>query len=471
MTTPFVSMPAPQPAADPLARELNGILKFINDGRLQDAAHALNTLQRRAPGDARVPLLAMRMADKAGNLKGAAEMAQRAVQLAPDWHVAHTELALALLKTKQINEAMDAARRAVELAPHDVQVLWLAASVAEQYRDGDEVFTWTQAVLSLVPAGTKAHTRLLLTQGNQHMKRQRDNEARAAFEAVLADQPDAEDENLAQRGLMMLAMRTQDYETAIPLLKTLRARHPDDDALSYAWEEAHGRTPKTQPEQTIKSLFDDYAERFDLHLVRGLKYDSPKRVADIIRELHPDLRFNLLDLCCGTGLLGVYLGPINGYMIGADLSEKMIEQAARHGLYARFHHVNVLDALRETPGDHYEVITCLDALIYVGDLHPVVPNAFRILKNGGHFITTYERAMEDEDADMVLRASDRYAHKESFVVKLHKDSGFEDVRVIDLPQLRIEKGEPLPGFIVVARKGGAAAAEAPEANAPAPAAE
>lgn len=462
MTTPFVSMPAPQPAADPLARELNGILKFINDGRLRDAAHALNALQRRAPGDARVPLLAMRMADKAGNLKGAVEMAQRAVQMAPDWHVAQIELALALLKTKQIKEAMEAARRAVELAPHDVQVLLRACAVAEQGRESEDFFTWSQAALPLVPTGTKAHARLLLMQGNEHMRCQRDNDARAAFDTVLADQPDAEDEDLAQRGLMMVAIRAEDYEAAIPLLEKLRARHPDDDGLNYAWEQAHGRTPATQPAQNVSTLFDNYAER----------HDSPKRVADIIRELHPDMRFNLLDLACGTGLLGVYLGPINGYMIGVDLSEKMIEQAARHGLYARFHHVNVLDALRETPGDIYEVIACLDALVYIGDLHPVVPNALRILKNGGHFITTYERAAEDEDGDMVLREkSNRYAHKESFVVKLHKDSGFEDVRVIDLPQLRSEAGQPLPGFIVVARKGGAVAPKAPEAGAPAPAAE
>ena len=116
------------------------------------------------------------------------------------------------------------------------------------------------------------------------------------------------------------------------------------------------------------------------------------------------------------------------------------------------------ESLLRKCADHYEVIACLDALVSIGDLHPVVPNACRILKAGGHFITTYERMQEDEEGDMVLRQpSNRYAHKESFVVKLHKDSGFEDVRVIDLPQLRIEVGQPLPGFIVVARKGGDAA--------------
>ena len=47
----------------------------------------------------------------------------------------------------------------------------------------------------------------------------------------------------------------------------------------------------------------------------------------------------------------MYLGPVNGHLIGVDLSEKMIQQAARHGVYSRFHRVNMLDALRETPSD------------------------------------------------------------------------------------------------------------------------
>ena len=468
MTTPFVSMPAPQPAADPLARELTGILKFINDGRLQDAAHALNALQRRAPGDARVPLLAMRMADKAGNFKGAVEMAQRATKLAPDWHVAHSELALALLKTEQLKEAMEAARRAVALAPHELRVLLLAISVAEGDVEGEDVFGWIEAALAQAPAGSSLHTRLLLVRGNEHFKRRNYAEARRDFDTLLAANADDE---MAQRALAMLEMSLGRHEAAIPILEKLRALHPDDRTLEAAWEQAHGRTPPTQPSSTIRNLFDDYAGNFDLHLVRVLHYDSPKRVADIIRELHPDMAFNLLDLGCGTGLLGVYLGPIKGHMIGVDLSRKMLEQAARHGLYARFYNVNVLDALRETPSDYYEVITCLDALVYIGDLHPVVPNACRILKAGGHFITTYERMQEDEEGDMVLRASNRYAHKESFVVKLHKDSGFEDVRVIDLPQLRSENNQPLPGFIVVARKSGASAAPAEDAPAPAAAAE
>ncbi len=460
-----------------LTRELTRILRLIADGRWRDAAYALNAVQRRAPMDARVPLVGMRLAQKVGNVQGAVQTAQRAVQLAPGWHVAHIELAQALLAAGQGQKAMDAAREAVRLAGRDAPVLLRAAAIGEQVREQDDVLDWVAQALALLPAGSRVHTRLLLVQGNESLKRRRTGQARAAFDAVLAGAAsEAQDVELAQRGLVQVELGEDNKAAAIALLEPLRAKYPDDGDLAHSWELAHGRTPSTQPPLAMRALFDAYAETFDVHLVRGLHYDAPRRVADILRAIYPDRRFNLLDLACGTGLLGVYLGPIKGHMIGVDLSPKMLEQAARHRLYTRFHQVNVLDALRETPAAHYEVICCLDALIYIGDLHPVVPGASRILKDGGHFITTYERAQEDEEGDMVLRESRRYAHKESFVVALHKANGFGEVRVIDLPQLRSENQKPLPGFIVVARKGPPPAAPitppaAPAASDAAPAAQ
>jgi len=111
----------------------------------------------------------------------------------------------------------------------------------------------------------------------------------------------------------------------------------------------------------------------------------------------------------------------------------------------------VLDALRDTPSDHYEAITCCDVLVYVGDLSEVIPNALRILKPGGHFIFSCEAAAEDEE-DMVLRATGRFAHKASAVQRLCEEAGVGSVEIEQLPQLRTEGGEPLPGFLVTVRK-------------------
>ena len=85
----------------------------------------------------------------------------------------------------------------------------------------------------------------------------------------------------------------------------------------------------------------------------------------------------VLDLGCGTGLLGLMLGKIAGSMIGVDASIKMIEQAEKHGVYDRFHTVNLLDALRETDASQYHVIAALDVFIYVGDLAQAIARCLR----------------------------------------------------------------------------------------------
>ncbi|MFD1892385.1 methyltransferase [Ottowia beijingensis] len=429
---------------DAFTTELARIRSLIGEGKLQDAALSLNQAQRAAPRDARVPLMGMRLATVARNFEAATMAARRALALAPDWPVALIELALSLTRQGKNEEAMQHARKAVAQAPRDIMVIQRAAAVANIAAATDEAIQWARTGLELQPEDLQYH----LILGDCLARKKEYESARPHFEEVTRAQPQ---NILALRGTLTCAMGVKDNAAAEAIADQLLALQPDDANAQYFHAVAHGQTPSTQPRDVVSSLFDDYASRFDMHLVRGLKYKVPERTAQILNELHPDRRFNLLDLGCGTGLLGVYLGPINGFIIGVDLSEKMIEQAARHNVYARFHNVNVLDALRDTPADHYEAITCLDVLVYVGDLTPVIPNAHRILKAGGHFIFTCEAAAEDEP-DLVLRKSQRYAHKASHVERLCREAGFDDVKIEHLPALRMENDEPLPGFLVIAHK-------------------
>ncbi len=115
-----------------------------------------------------------------------------------------------------------------------------------------------------------------------------------------------------------------------------------------------------------------------------------------------------------------------------------------------FHNVDLHDALEATPPSLYDVIAALDVFIYAGDMTEAIPRAFAILRNGGHFFFSCETALDSED-DLVLRASQRYAHKASHVEALCREAGFADVTVESMP-LRYENNQPVQGFLVVARK-------------------
>ncbi|MFT3779253.1 MAG: methyltransferase domain-containing protein [Ottowia sp.] len=430
---------------DPLTQELRRIRQLIGEGQLQPAALALNKVQGQAPKDARVLLLGMRLADAGGNLPAAIQAARRALVLAPDWHVAQIELALLLARQQEGDEAVPLAMQALANAPFDEQVMVGAINTAFFSERHEQTQAWAEEGVRRFPD----HLGMRLFLGSHLVNQARYREAAEHFEFIHQRAPHHLE---ALTGLLTCALHGGDTAQARRHADHLIALAPTDDGARYWHAMAYGQTPSSLPPGMVASLFDEYAARYDVSVVRGLRYQLPERVAHILLELHPDRRLNLLDLGCGTGLVGLHLGRVDGHIVGADLSEKMLAQAARHGIYSKLSRVNILEALRDTPSGHYEAITCADVLPYVGDLSPVIPNALRILKPGGHFIFSCEAAGQNE-ADLVLRAkSNRYAHKASAVERLCREAGFDSVAIEHLPALRLEGGEPLPGFLVTARK-------------------
>ncbi len=433
---------------DAFTLELQRINSLMTMGDLPQAAQALNRAQLQRPGDARIYLLGIQLAEKAGNAAGALQAAERAVKAAPDWPVSLMEAAALLLRQGRFNDALPLARRAMAISPDDLNVVRRAVLVALKSGNAEAATAWLHRLVALAP-----HERAFRDLFAKQLLANRDAaQAKAVYDALVEEQPE---DVMARSGRIQAALALGDLAVAESDAQMLLAQQPDNPDYAYWLALAQGKTPHTQPDSLVKERFDNFADHFDVTLWRQLEYRVPQLVAEFLLKTHPDRRFNVLDLGCGTGLVGVCLGPLNGFIIGVDLSEEMIRKAAQHGIYERFHSVNVLDALRETPADHYEAITCCDVLVYVGDLSEVIPNALRILKPGGHFLFSCEAAEEDE-ADVLLRATGRYAHKASAVQRWCEQAGFESVQIEHLPKLRMEDGVPLPGFLVIARKPAAA---------------
>ena len=275
-------------------------------------------------------------------------------------------------------------------------------------------------------------------------------EAIALYTELLLQEPDntdfLHDRLLAYINTAQTPLAQQDAERLVALA-------PDNETFTYYASLLKGETPATQPASVVTRLFDTSAAQFDQHLVGSLQYTLPQDVAQWILDWYPDKKVDVLDLGCGTGLLGASLGPLKGVIVGVDLSTKMIEKAAQRGVYAQFNQVNVLDALQATPESHYDVITALDVLIYVGDLSTVIPNAHRILTPGGRFVFSCEAAPKKVKTFTLkaTQATQRFVHQQDHVNKLLKAAGFGQIQM-ETRALRLEAGEPVQGFVVTAQK-------------------
>ena len=429
---------------DVLFHPLQKIEQLIAKGELPKAATELNVAVRISPADPRIHLLGARLAEAANNPKAARESALRAVEKAPNWSIGVIELALLMGRQNQLKEALAYAERAVALAPHDLFILSRAIDVAHHAQHLVLALQLLRRAAELAPDNgsfQRLIARDLRLQGDYV-------QALAAYTALVEAHP-TEAEPLLGRVQVALAMNNgalalQDADALVRL-------YPLNEEYRFWQELAQGKTPATQPADMVRALYDGYAANmFDQHVVRTLKYQLPGQVAQLILARYPDRALHVLDLGCGTGLLGLFLGRIQGALIGVDLSEAMVQQAARHQVYDRFHTVNLLDALTATPDALYHVITACDVFIYVGDLGQAIPNAHRVLRPDGHLIFSCESTAEGE-ADLVLRPTMRYAHRQSHIEALCTAAGFDSVSV-QPTVLRMEGNQPVNGYIVVAHK-------------------
>ena len=128
----------------------------------------------------------------------------------------------------------------------------------------------------------------------------------------------------------------------------------------------------------------------------------------------------------------------------------MLEEAAKHKVYSRFHHVNLLEALEATDANEYEVIVAGDVFIYVGALDAAIANSFKVLRPGGWMFFSCEDT-PDDGPDFVVRKSMRYAQSRKYVKRLLEASGFA-APLIETLELRKELDVAITGFLVSVQK-------------------
>jgi len=198
----------------------------------------------------------------------------------------------------------------------------------------------------------------------------------------------------------------------------------------------------------IRTLFDQYADRFDDDLTRTLKYQAPGLVGDLLIRCGAGAHSaDILDLGCGTGLSGVALLPFARSLHGVDLSPGMVAKARARGIYGELS-VNEAEAYLIGSGKAWDIVAAIDVLNYIGDLTPIFRAAAARLRPGGLLAGTVEKRNEGGQAMSDKR---RYRHGADHVRAAADAAGLS---VVELSEgaLRQEGGVPVAGLIFAARR-------------------
>ena len=206
-----------------------------------------------------------------------------------------------------------------------------------------------------------------------------------------------------------------------------------------------GEPARDLPRAYVARLFDDYAQRFDRHLVEELAYRGPASIAAAIEVAAPGRRFaRALDLGCGTGLAGAPLRARVERLEGVDLSAAMLTKARGRSLYDALEAADFVDHLRHFSAA-FDLIVAADALAYFGDLQPVFAATAAALAPGGLFTFTVETFAGE---GFRLGETMRFVHAPAYVEASAAAAGLRLV-VVETASVRQEKGVDVPGLTAV----------------------
>ena len=370
-------------------------------------------------------------------------------------------------------------RRALELAPAEAGIWNNLGNVLLESRRVDEAIEAYARSLALVPGFAEAHNNI----GTIHRSRGEWEAAEAAYRRALAVQPERADtwHNLANlmlaqrrvreaviygcraltlkpdhapsRKLLGLAHATLgEFDKAAAVYREWLAEEPENPVARHHLAACTGDSvPGRAADSYVEKTFDEFAQSFDAKLEQ-LQYRAPDLIGSALAAACTAAAggLDILDAGCGTGLCGPIVRAHARELTGVDLSAGMLQRAQLRGVYDRLHKAELTHYL-SAHEERWDVVLSADTLCYFGDLEGVFFAALGALRAGGWLLFTVEALTESSEDPFRLQANGRYVHARDYVATALGSAGFSEIG-IGSEVLRKECGEPVAGWMVVARK-------------------
>lgn len=427
---------------------------LLDLGRAADALQTFSRANKLMPTAAE-PLVNMGLAlermghsaETSMNPDAAIEHYRKALSIRPDFVEALNNLGFALQSQGNFDEAAENYRKALSIKPDFAEAHNNLGNVLQSQGRFEEAIECFQHALSLRPDFADAH----YNQGNAYKDLQLFAEAEVNYRKVLKLDPR---HIKTLNSLGSLLMEDGRADEALACFQQAIHLDPKNGTASHLIASITGIDSEGATSQYVTELFDGLANNYDANLVGSMNYEVPEKLFALIANFaKPDAKkWDVLDLGCGTGLAGSVISPYARQLVGVDLSSGMLAKAQEKNLYQRLERSELLAMMKDEMAASYDVIIAADVFVYIGRLDTIMKEIKRLLRPGGILTFSLEslEALTDEKniKDYQLNQTGRYAHSSGYIDRIALASGFNKLNLAP-DSLRIEKGEPVQGWLVL----------------------
>jgi len=408
-----------------------------------------------------------------------------ALRCKADFEFAYRDLYLALCQKGELGRAKDLVKNAICAFPKSAEFQFYLGNLLSDENAFASAIAHYETALSLRNDAAETHNML----GNALWKSGNLERALTCYRTVITLKPDRVDPHMNIGTILRQQGKVQDAITSYKQAVALGPEHSvahhylgnalleigateqaiacfrkvaeldPASGVQHLIDALSGGNSEHAPSQYVEKLFDSYAETFDSHLVQRLKYSIPEQLVGQLKPYMHQSEWDVLDLGCGTGLVGMAIAPHARQLVGVDLSAKMLARAKERNLYQRLERLDLVSMVEAEPASSYDLVTAADVFIYVGRLDALFNEVSRLLRPNGLFAFSVESLDSSSqppvgaDRDCQLTKTGRYAHSSAYVRRLAAANQFECLTFVDTC-IRIEKGQPVPGRIAVLRRRG-----------------
>ena len=381
--------------------------------------------------------LAAALQDK-GDIQAAIRHHKTALRLNPNFAEAHNNLGNALVKSGKAKQAGACFQRAIALAPQYSDAYYNLANLLKDNMQYDAAIAHYQAALKIRPDVLS----VVLNLGNAHLAKKDQDSAIACFRQVIGLRPEHSE---AHNNLAMALHEKGELDEAAVCYRKAHDLNPSLVGAKHLADALNGVTTDAAPHGFVQSLFDSYASTFEASLIDGLNYETPKLIAKLLPFKDAKTPHGrVLDLGCGTGLVGEEVRPFVQHLVGIDVSQKMLDQAAAKKIYDELIQADIDAFLGDRAGE-FDVFIAGDVFVYIGDLGRIFKRIKSKAAAGGRLIFSTEHM---EAGNFSLLPSGRYAHSQAYIEGLCQQYGYA-VSHFSLVDLRLEKQQYLKGGLYV----------------------